>query len=155
MSPRGLVAAFSRFSRPARRQDGQARHARQRRTARPATRAPHLAAELLESRCMLSATARLENNISMFDRIHVNHPSMRRPATPGGSFVGQFFWNGSGFNSFCVEIGQSISPGLHTFPEVKSLATSGVANAGLVADFWRRYGPTTLSGFSSVTDLPP
>jgi hypothetical protein len=27
-----------------------------------------------------------------------------------------------------------------------------VANAGLVADFWRRYGPTTPSGFSSVTD---
>ena len=122
-------------------------------TARPATRAPHLAAELLESRCMLSATARLENNISMFDRIPVIHGS--RPATPGGSFVGQFFWNGSGFNSFCVEGQQSISPGLHTFPTVTSLSASGVANAGLVADFWRRYGPTTLSGFSSVTDLPP
>ena len=152
MSPRGLLAAFSRFSRPARRQDGQARHARQRRTARPATRAPHLAAELLESRCMLSATARLENNISMFDRISVSHPSMRLPANPGGSFVGQFFWNGSGFNSFCVEIGQSISPGLHTFPTVTSLSASGVANAGLVEQFWRSYGPTALSGFTRVTD---
>jgi hypothetical protein len=27
-----------------------------------------------------------------------------------------------------------------------------VANAGLVADFWRSYGPTTPSGFTSVTD---
>ena len=101
---------------------------------------------------MLSTTARIENNISMFDRIHVNHPSMRLPATPGGSFVGQFFWNGSGFNSFCVEIGQSISPGLHTFPTVTSLSASGVANANLVAEFWRSYGPTTPTGFSSVTD---
>ena len=99
---------------------------------------------------MLSATARLENNISMFDRIPVIHPL--RPANLPASFVGQFFWNGSGFNSFCVEIGQSISPGLHTFPTVKSLSTSGLANAGLVADFWRRYGPTTTTGFTSVTD---
>ena len=153
MSPRDLVAAFSRFSRPARRQAGQARHARQRRIARPATRAPHLAAELLESRCMLSITATLENNISMFDRIHVNHPSMRLPANPGGRFVGQFFWNGPGFkSSFCVEIGRSISPGLHTFSTRAPLASSGLANAGLVADFWRSYGPTTLSGFTSVTD---
>ena len=91
----------------------------------------------------------------MFDRIHVNYPSMRLHPDRPASFVGQFFWNGSGFNSFCVEIGQSISPGLHTFPTVTSLSASGVANAGLVADFWRRYGPTTLSGFSSVTDLPP
>ena len=121
-------------------------------TARPATRAPHLAAELLESRCMLSIAATLENNISMFDRISVSHPSMRLPANPGGSFVGQFFWNGSGFNSFCVEIGQSISPGLHTFPTVTSLSASGVANAGPVEQFWRSYGPTAPTGFSSVTD---
>lgn len=99
---------------------------------------------------MLSAMARLENNISMFDRIPVIHGS--QPANPGGSFVGQFFWNGTGFKSFCVEGQQSISPGLHTFPTVKSLATSGLANADLVADFWRSYGPTTRSGFSSVTD---
>ena len=147
MSPRGLVAAFSRFSRAARRQDGQASQARQRRTARPATRAPHLAAESLESRCMLSTTARLENNISMFDRIPVIHPL--RPANVPTSFVGQFAW--SGFNSFCVEIGQSISPGLHTFPTRAPLASSGLANAGLVADFWRSYGPKT-TGFTSVTD---
>jgi hypothetical protein len=147
MSPRGLVAAFSRFSRAARRQDGQASQARQRRTARPATRAPHLAAESLESRCMLSTTARLENNISMFDRIPVIHPL--RPANLPTSFVGQFAW--SGFNSFCVEIGQSISPGLHTFPTRAPLASSGLANAGLVADFWRSYGPKT-TGFTSVTD---
>jgi hypothetical protein len=147
MSPRDLVAAFSRFSRAARRQDGQASQARQRRTARPATRAPHLAAERLESRCMLSTTARLENNISMFDRIPVIHPL--RPANVPTSFVGQFAW--SGFNSFCVEIGQSISPGLHTFPTRAPLASSGLANAGLVADFWRSYGPKT-TGFTSVTD---
>jgi hypothetical protein len=147
MSPRGLVAAFSRFSRPARR---QVRQARQRRSGRPATRAPHLAAELLESRCMLSATARLENNTSMFDRIPVIHGS--QPANPGGSFVGQFFWNGSGFKSFCVEGQQSISPGLHTFPTVTSLSTSGLANADLVEQFWRSYGPTTTAGFTSVTD---
>ena len=147
MSPRGLVAAFSRFSRAARRHDGQASQARQRRTARPATRAPHLAAESLESRCMLSTTARLENNISMFDRIPVIHPL--RPANVPTSFVGQFAW--SGFNSFCVEIGQSISPGLHTFPTRAPLASSGLANAGLVADFWRSYGPKT-TGFTSVTD---
>ena len=153
MSPRGLVAAFSRFSRPARRHDSQAsqhRQARQHRNARPATRAPHLAAELLESRCMLSATARLENNTSMFDRIPVIHGS--QPANPGGSFVGQFFWNGSGFKSFCVEGQQSISPGLHTFPTVTSLSISGLANADLVEQFWRSYGPTTTAGFTSVTD---
>jgi len=96
---------------------------------------------------MLSTTARLENNISMFDRIPVIHPL--RPANLPASFVGQFAW--SGFNSFCVEIGQSISPGLHTFPTRAPLASSGLANAGLVADFWRSYGPKT-TGFTSVTD---
>jgi len=150
MSPRGLVAAFSRFSRPARRQASHVRHVRERHSGRPATRAPHLAAELLESRCMLSATARLENNISMFDRIPVIHGS--QPASPGGSFVGQFFWNGSGFKSFCVEGQQSISPGLHTFPTVTSLSASGLANAGLVEQFWQSYGPTTPGGFTSITD---
>jgi len=99
---------------------------------------------------MLSATARLENNISMFDRIPVIHGS--QPANPVGSFVGQFFWNGSGFKSFCVEGQQSISPGLHTFPTVTSLSASGLANADLVEQFWRSYGPTTPSGFTSVTD---
>jgi hypothetical protein len=99
---------------------------------------------------MLSATARLENNISMFDRIPVIHGS--QPANPGGSFVGQFFWNGSGFKSFCVEGQQSISPGLHTFATVTSLSTSGLANADLVEQFWRSYGPTTPTGFTSVTD---
>ena len=99
---------------------------------------------------MLSATARLENNISMFDRIPVIHGS--QPANPGGGFVGQFFWNGSGFKSFCVEGQQSISPGLHTFPTVTSLSTSGLANADLVEQFWRSYGPTTPTGFTSVTD---
>lgn len=147
MSPRGLVAAFSRFSRPARR---PASHVRERRSGRRATRASHLTAELLESRCMLSATAMLENNISMFDRIPVIHGS--QPANPGGSFVGQFFWNGSGFKSFCVEGQQSISPGLHTFPTVTSLSASGLANAGLVEQFWQSYGPTTPAGFTSVTD---
>lgn len=150
MSPRGLVAAFSRFSRPARRPASHVRQARQRRSGRRATRAPHLTAELLESRCMLSATAMLENNISMFDRIPVIHGS--QPASPGGSFVGQFFWNGSGFKSFCVEGQQSISPGLHTFPTVTSLSASGLANADLVEQFWRSYGPTTPTGFTSVTD---
>jgi hypothetical protein len=77
----------------------------------------------------------------------VIHPL--RPANLPASFVGQFFWNG--FNSFCVEIGQSISPGLHTFPTRAPLASSGLANAGLVADFWRSYGPKT-TGFTSVTD---
>jgi hypothetical protein len=96
---------------------------------------------------MLSTTARLENNISMCDRISVTHPL--RPANVPTSFVGQFAW--AGFNSFCVEIGQSISPGLHTFPTRAPLASSGLANAGLVADFWRSYGPKT-TGFTSVTD---
>lgn len=41
MSPRRLLAAFSRFSRPARRQDGQASQARQRRTASHSCPAPH------------------------------------------------------------------------------------------------------------------
>ena len=86
---------------------------------------------------MLSATARLENNISMFDRIPVIHGS--QPANPGGSFVGQFFWNGSGFKSFCVEGQQSISTGLHTFPSVTSVSARGLANAELVEQFWRSY----------------
>jgi hypothetical protein len=96
---------------------------------------------------MLSTTATLFNDTSMFDRISVTHPL--RPANLPTSFVGQFAW--SGFNSFCVEIGQSISPGLHTFPTRAPLASSGLANAGLVADFWRSYGPKT-TGFTSVTD---
>jgi hypothetical protein len=143
MSPRTLLRGLVPFGRAISGRRFSRNNAR-----RP--RRQWLAAELLESRCMLSATARLENNISMFDRIPVIHGS--QPANPGGSFVGQFFWNGSGFKSFCVEGQQSISPGLHTFATVTSLSTSGLANADLVEQFWRSYGPTTPTGFTSVTD---
>jgi hypothetical protein len=142
MSPRDFGLVFG-LSRALRRSRGTASARRM----TSAKRQRPLAAEPLESRCMLSTTARLENNISMFDRIPVIHPL--RPANLPTSFVGQFAW--SGFNSFCVEIGQSISPGLHTFPTRAPLASSGLANAGLVADFWRSYGPKT-TGFTSVTD---
>jgi hypothetical protein len=143
MSPRTLLRGLVPFGRAISGRRFSRNNAR-----RP--RRQWLAAELLESRCMLSATARLENNTSMFDRIPVIHGS--QPANPGGSFVGQFFWNGSGFKSFCVEGQQSISPGLHTFPTVTSLSISGLANADLVEQFWRSYGPTTPTGFTSVTD---
>jgi hypothetical protein len=56
------------------------------------------------------------------------------------------------FKSFCVEGQQSISPGRHTFPTLVPIAASGLTGAGLVADFWRHYGPTTPAGFADTTD---
>ncbi|MEX0669881.1 MAG: hypothetical protein WD060_05435 [Pirellulales bacterium] len=156
MSPRNFGSVFSLV-----RSLRQSRGTTPARRRAAATRRMPLAAEPLEPRAMLSTTADLSGDTSMFTRIPVVHGS--RPANPAGNFVGQFSWSGlSGaaaavglptpFKSFCVEGQQSISPGRHTFPTLKPLATSGVANAGLVEQFWRHYGPITKDGFATATD---
>jgi hypothetical protein len=59
------------------------------------------------------------------------------------------------FKSFCIDGLQSVAPGTNSFAEVRPLAASsllGATRAGLLADFWRQYGPADAAGFADKTD---
>jgi hypothetical protein len=59
------------------------------------------------------------------------------------------------FKSFCIDGLQSVAPGTNSFAEVRPLAASsllGTTRAGLLADFWRQYGPADAAGFADKTD---
>ena len=126
-----------------------------------------LAAETLESRCMLATTATLSGDLSGFTQIPVTF--LRPDGSVGFSrtaYVGQLGWSAmtgdaaaagvpAAFKSFCIEGLQSVAPGTNSFAEVRPLAASsllGATRSGLLADFWRQYGPADAAGFADKTD---
>jgi hypothetical protein len=126
-----------------------------------------LAAETLESRAMLATTATLSGDLSGFTQIPVTF--LRPDGSVGFSrtaYVGQLGWSAmtgdaaaagvpAAFKSFCIEGLQSVAPGTNSFAEVRPLAASsllGATRSGLLADFWRQYGPADAAGFADKTD---
>ena len=136
------------------------------RPARTHRRRP-IGAELLESRAMLATTATLSGDLSGFTQIPVTF--LRPDGSVGFSrtaYVGQLGWSAmtgdaaaagvpAAFKSFCIDGLQSVAPGTNSFAEVRPLAASsllGATRAGLLADFWRQYGPADAAGFADKTD---
>ena len=126
-----------------------------------------LAAETLESRAMLATTATLSGDLSGFTQIPVTF--LRPDGSVGFSrtaYVGQLGWSAmtgdaaaagvpAAFKSFCIDGLQSVAPGTNSFAEVRPLAASsllGATRSGLLADFWRQYGPADAAGFADKTD---
>ena len=162
MSPRDFGSAFTRARSLRRSRTG---NSFRRRTS--ASRRMPLAAETLESRCMLATTATLSGDLSGFTQIPVTF--LRPDGSVGFSrtaYVGQLGWSAmtgdaaaagvpAAFKSFCIEGLQSVAPGTNSFAEVRPLAASsllGATRSGLLADFWRQYGPADAAGFADKTD---
>ena len=138
-----------------------------RRRSRHSHRRRPIGAELLESRAMLATTATLSGDLSGFTQIPVTF--LRPDGSVGFSrtaYVGQLGWSAmtgdaaaagvpAAFKSFCIDGLQSVAPGTNSFAEVRPLAASsllGATRAGLLADFWRQYGPADAAGFADKTD---
>ena len=149
-----IATLFGRSAGPKRRRPARSRR-------RP------IGAEQLESRAMLATTATLSGTIAPFTRIPVTF--LRADGSVGFSntaYVGQLSWSGmtgtaaglgvpASFRSFCIDGLQGVAPGSNTFAEVRPIAASsllGTPRAGLLADFWRQYGPADASGFTDNTD---
>ncbi len=116
---------------------------------------------------MLATTATLSGDLSGFTQIPVTF--LRPDGSVGFSrtaYVGQLGWSAmtgdaaaagvpAAFKSFCIDGLQSVAPGTNSFAEVRPLAASsllGATRAGLLADFWRQYGPADAAGFADKTD---
>ena len=162
MSPRDFGSAFTRARSLRRSRTG---NSFRRRTS--ASRRMPLAAEQLESRAMLATTATLSGDLSGFTQIPVTF--LRPDGSVGFSrtaYVGQLGWSAmtgdaaaagvpAAFKSFCIDGLQSVAPGTNSFAEVRPLAASsllGATRSGLLADFWRQYGPADAAGFTDKTD---
>lgn len=114
---------------------------------------------------MLATTATLSGDTSPFTRIPVTFLRPDGSSSASNAFVGQLTWSvmsgdaaalgvPAAFKSFCIEGLQSVSPGINTYGNARSLATSGLlgsTRAGLLEGFWRQYGPSGSTGFADNT----